>query len=156
MRWSWSPSWWSSFLTSLAGYAAPPLAGLGAASLLSRGHAPTVLALTATAMALILIVARGAYAVVTVLAVGVVAVAALYWGPTWVQQWVAYTETWLLLLGELGGLWALVDNRIRAADINDDAWDLAALTRIPSLVWILAWTVLIGWTVWTAFTMLVL
>jgi hypothetical protein len=107
-------------------------------------------------MVFMLIVARGAYAVGSVLAVCLVAFAALYWGPTCAQQWVAYTETWLLLLGELGGLWALVHNRIWAADINDDAWDLAALTRIPSLVWILAWTVLIGWTVWTAFTMLVL
>lgn len=156
MTWYWYPSWWSSFLTSLAGYAAPPLAGLGAASLLACGHAPMVLALTATAMVFVLIVARGAYAVVSVLAVGIVALATLYWGPTWLQQWVAYTETWLLLLGELGGLWALVHNRILGLDADDDAWDLAALTRVPSLVWILAWTVLIGWTVWSAFTLLML
>jgi hypothetical protein len=43
---------------SLAGYATPPLAGLGAASLLSRGHAPMLLALAVAAMPPILIVTR--------------------------------------------------------------------------------------------------
>ncbi|HEY3470086.1 MAG TPA: M50 family metallopeptidase, partial [Amycolatopsis sp.] len=45
--WNWTPSPFAGVLTTAAGYAMPPLAGLGAAALLHRGLAPAVLVLTA-------------------------------------------------------------------------------------------------------------
>lgn len=148
-------SWYStrpaSIITSVAGYAAPPLAGLGAASLLARGHAPMVLALTVVMMALILVVARDVVTLVSVLTVGAVAFAAVYWGPLWVQHGLAYALVWLLLLAEAPGVWVLVCNRFygHPAD-DDDAASLADLTGVPSLLWILGWFALIGWSIWTA------
>ena len=51
---------------------------------------------------------------------------------------------------------AITLNRVRFgfAGRADDAADLAAETRIPSVVWLSAWLVLNGWVLWTAVPML--
>lgn len=143
-------SWLSEIVKSSAGYAVPPLAGLGMAALLDRGQAHAVLVLTAAAMALVLPVSRGWRTIASVLAVGWVAFAALYWGSAGVQQMVAYTETWLLLLCEMAGLWELVRIRTHRNEYQDDAASLAKKTLIPGPVWILGWYALNGWALWTA------
>jgi hypothetical protein len=150
--WYWSR--FSNFVSTAAGYAMPPLAGLGAASLLSRGHAPMVLALTVAAAILILMVTRDLITLVSVVTVGLVAALALYWGAEWVQHAVAYTETWLLLFSQVTGMWFLVMRRIHGRDENDDADDLASITGIPGVVWIAGWTALIGWALWSAVPLL--
>jgi hypothetical protein len=152
----WHPSRLSSIVTSVAGYALPPLAGLGAATLLARGHAPMLLALTVAAMLLILVVTRDRITLASVVAIGVVAGASLYWGPVWLQQLIAYGETWLLLFGEAFGVLVITLNRVRRgfADRSDDAADLARATHIPSVVWLAAWLALSGWVLWLAIPML--
>lgn len=153
---TWYSSRLSGVVTGMAGYATPPLAGLGAASLLSRDHAPMVLTLTIAAMLLILVVTRDVITLACVLTIGAAAFAALYWGPVWLQQWMAYTEAWLLLLGEAAGVWIILYPRIRRypLDSTDDAASLAYKTGIPGVVWILGWMALIGWAVWTAVPLL--
>lgn len=143
-------SWLSGIVKSAAGYAAPPLAGLGMAALLNRGQVHTVLVLTVAAMVLVLPVSRGWRTVAAVLVIGWVAFAALYWGSARVQQMVSYTETWLLLLCELAGLWELVRARTHGNDSQDDARSLAKKTFIPSLIWIVGWYALNAWALWTA------
>lgn len=150
----WHHSPFSVGLTALAGYAMPPLAGLGAASLLVRGHAPMVLALTVAAMLLFLLVTRDLLTLVVVVGIGAVAGGALYWGPALLQQVVAYAEAWMLLFGEAAGVWTLVRIRVRGVVGSDDAAVLRALTHVPGVVWILAWTALIVWCVVTAAPML--
>jgi len=145
----WHRSWLASVLTTAAGYAAPPLAGLGAASLLSTGHTSAVLTITVAAMVLILIVTRDVVTLGVVVGLGVVAFATLYWGPSWLQNWVGYTEAWLLLTSEIGGLGHIVTNRIRGrSPFFDDAESMASKTHIPGVVWIAAWFALICWAVW--------
>lgn len=148
----------SAVVVSVAGYATPPLAGLGAASLLARGHAPMVLAVTVAAMLLLLVVTRDVITLAAVLGIGAVAGAALYWGPVWAQQVVAYVEAWLLLFSEAAGVWAILGPRLRPARYgdreHDDADSLAEETGIPGAVWIVAWLVLIGWAVWAALPLL--
>ena len=119
-------------------------------SLLDRGQAHTVLVLTAAAMVLVLLVSRGWRTIASVLAVGWVAFAAMYWGSAQTQQWVAYTETWLLLLCEPIGLWELVRVRTHGIESRDDAMSLKNKTWIPAPVWILGWYALNGWALWTA------
>lgn len=145
----WHRSKISSIITTMAGYATPPLTGLGAASLLSRGHAPMVLTLTVVVMALVLVVSRDLITLTSVTAVGLLAFVVLYWGSVSVQHWFAYTETWLLLIGEVAGLWAIVKNRIRGYrdPMPDDARSLANKTGIPALLWIAGWAALVTWTV---------
>jgi hypothetical protein len=154
--WQWNPSPFARVLATAAGYAMPPLAGLGAAALLHRGLAPAVLTLTVVAMLFILLFTRDVLTFVVVVVVGAVVFAALRWAPGWLKNGIAYAEAWLLLTSELGGLRALVLNRFRGGfgGQEDDASSLAERTGIPSLVWIAAWLALIGWAVWHAFPLL--
>ncbi|NBH09105.1 M50 family metallopeptidase [Amycolatopsis sp. SID8362] len=149
----WNPSPFAGVLATAAGYAMPPLAGLGAAALLHRGLVPAVLALTAVAMLFILLFTRDVFTGAAVVAVGAVVFCALRWAPDWLKNGIAYAEAWLLLTSELGGLGALVANRFRGV-VGDDASSLAERTGIPGFVWILGWFVVIGWAVWHAVPML--
>ncbi|MET9265356.1 M50 family metallopeptidase [Amycolatopsis sp. NPDC004079] len=153
---TWSTSRWSRVLTLVAGYATPPLAGLGAAALLHRGLAPAVLALTVLAMVLVLLATRDALTLGIVVALGAAAFATLKWGPDWLRNTVAYLEAWLLLTSELGGVAALVVGRLRHGyyGLEDDAAGLAEASGIPAFAWIAGWTALIGWTAWTAVPLL--
>ncbi|GLY43320.1 membrane protein [Amycolatopsis sp. NBRC 101858] len=140
--------WFSAVATTAAGYAALPLAGLAAASLVGRGHSPAVLASTVIVMLMILLLAWDPITAVAVLAVGVVAFATLLWAPGRLQTWVGTAEAWLLLTSEAAGLAHLVVARQSAGELKDDAAGLAALTFIPGFVWIASWAALIGWAVW--------
>ncbi|MGW4486300.1 M50 family metallopeptidase [Amycolatopsis sp. NPDC004368] len=145
--WSWAPSPFSRALTTAAGYAMPPLAGLGAAALLRHGHAPAVLALTIVVMALVLVFTRDLVTFVVVVALGGLAFVTLRAAPEWLQNAAAYGEAWLLLTSEIGGVAVLVANRVRHGlrDHSDDAAGLAESTSVPAFVWIAGWLVLIGW-----------
>jgi hypothetical protein len=151
----WHESRLSSIISSIAGYAMPSLAGLGAAALLHRGRASAVLTLTVVIMALLLVVSRDLLTFGSIAAVGVVAFATLRWGPTWLQTGVVCTETWLLLTSEVGGLVAIVANRIQGATpLRDDAQGLADETHLPGVIWILGWFFVIGWALWNGVPLL--
>jgi hypothetical protein len=154
--WQWTPSTFARVLATAAGYAMPPLAGLGAAALLHRGLVSAVLTLTLAAMVFILLFTRDVLTFVVVVVVGAVVFCALRWAPPWLKNGVAYAEAWLLLTSELGGLRALVLNRFRGGfrGREDDAAALAGSTGIPSLVWIAGWFALIVWAVWRAVPLL--
>ncbi|UOZ06284.1 M50 family metallopeptidase [Amycolatopsis sp. WQ 127309] len=154
--WHWNPSPFARVLATAAGYAMPPLAGLGAAALLHRGLSPAVLLLTLVTMLFILLVTRDMLTFVVVVAVGAVMFGALRWAPPWLKNGIAYAEAWLLLTSEIGGLRALLANRFAGGfrGQEDDAASVAERTGIPSLVWIAAWFALIGWAVWHAFPLL--
>lgn len=145
---SWLPSRLSSIATSAAGYAMPPLAGLGAAALLHRGHVTAVLTFTVVTMALLLFIARDVLTFVIIALVGVLAFIIARWGPGWLQAWASYTEVWLLLTSEIAGVATLVVRRLRGQPAGDDADDLADQTRIPAFVWIAGWFILFGWVLW--------
>jgi peptidase M50B-like protein len=144
----WSGSWLSQVATFAAGYAAPPVTGLAAASLLGGGHPGAVLAITVLAMAIILAATRDVITFGVVVAIGLLAGAALYWGPAWLVTGFGYLEAWLLLTSELGGLAHLVVARLTGDHRGDDADQLARTTLIPSPIWILGWFVLIIWAIW--------
>jgi len=133
--------WFSSILVAFAGYAAPPLAGLGVATLIDGGRARTALIITVVVMALVLTKSHGFLTGAYVVAIGFVAFAVVYWGSTGLQLWMAYAEAWLLLLSEIVGL-----RGFKAGD----ATVLARKTLIPGTVWILAWLALNGWALWVA------
>ncbi|HET6706532.1 M50 family metallopeptidase [Amycolatopsis sp.] len=143
-------------LATAAGYATPPLAGLGAAVLLHRGHVPAVLVLTLAALAFLLLFARDLLTVAVIVVVGAVVYAALRYAPGWLRTGIAYAEAWLLLTSEIDGVRILVVNRVRAGfrDRTDDAAALARRTALPSPVWIGGWFVFNGWAVWQAFPLL--
>jgi hypothetical protein len=142
-------SWLSTVLTGAAGYAMPPLAGVGAAWLLHRGHAPAVLALTVVVLVILLLFGSDNRTRLSVLALGLVPFATLFWGTPALQNFIAYTETWLLLTSEIGGLIHLVGARMNGPLSGNDADILARKTLVPGSVWIAGWALLIGWGLWT-------
>ena len=146
----WLPSKLSSIATSAAGYAMPPLAGLGAAALLHRGHVTAVLSFTVVTMALLLFIARDVLTFVIIALVGALAFAIARWSPGWLQVWAGYTEAWLLLTSEIAGVAVLAACRLRGRrpGNEDDAKDLADETHIPAFVWITGWFTLLGWVLW--------
>ena len=155
----WFYSWFGAVLTKFGGYAAPPLLGLGAAALLDQGKVAAVLTFTTVAMAVLLLIARGLLTVATVLSVGVAAFATLHWGGPLLQQTLAYSLAWLLLLAEISGVVVLVKIWWHGRDhdpdeVVDDATGMAALTRLPAPVWIAAWAAILGWSLWLAIPLL--
>lgn len=116
-----SQSWPGTIFSLAAGYAMPPLAGLGAAWLLDRGQASTVLTFTVVIMVVLLFVSDGIRTIAFVLAVGILAFATLYWGPPELQGFVACSEAWLLLTSEIGGLAHIVANRVHGGRPDDAA-----------------------------------
>ncbi|WP_410645483.1 M50 family metallopeptidase [Amycolatopsis sp. lyj-346] len=143
-------------LASAAGYAMPPLAGLGAAVLLHQGRVTAVLVLTLAALVFILLFARDLLTVVVIVVVGAVVYSALRYAPGWLRTGIAYTEAWLLLTSELDGVRILVVNRLRSgfAGRQDDAAALANRTALPSPLWIGGWFLLNGWAIWHAVPLL--
>jgi hypothetical protein len=148
-------SWLTSIIVAAAGYAAPPLAGLGVAALIDRGQPRAALALTVVVMGLVLLVGQGLRTRASVVVVGFVVFAAMRWGSAGLQLWVVYTEAWLLLLCEIPAVWILLTARLRGADSSgDDAAQLFRRTLIPGPIWIAGWLVLNGWALWTAVPLL--
>lgn len=156
----WYRSWGSEVLILIAGFAAPPLAGLGAAALLAEGRVAAVLMVTVAGMAILLVVARGLLTIATVVIVGGLAFAALRWGGPLAQQSLAYTLAWLLLVHEIGGVLGLFAVRWWGVDPDeehdgldgylDDADGLAEVTFLPAPIWIVGWAALVGWAFWVA------
>ncbi|WP_410671644.1 M50 family metallopeptidase [Amycolatopsis sp. cmx-4-68] len=155
MTWIWFRSRFSSIASSAAGYATPPLAGLGAAVQLHRGHAAAVLTLTVVAAAVLLFLSADLLTFAVIAGIGAVAFAALAWAPAWLQTTIAYLEAWLLLTSELSGLGHLVAARLHGSvAAGDDAASLAEDTHIPGVAWIAGWLALIIWALSEAFPLL--
>jgi hypothetical protein len=137
-------SWPSNVISAAAGSGMPPLAGVGAAWLLNRGHAPAVLAITTAVMAVLLFAGKDSTTRFFVLAVGVLPFVALVWGTPALQNYIAYSEAWLLLTNEAGGLADLIAIR-KENPAHNDADLLARKTLIPGSVWVVGWATVIIW-----------
>jgi hypothetical protein len=123
-------------LTTAAGYTAPPLLGLGAAALLAAGRPIAVLLAFLVLLACLTIWIRNGYGLVAVLAAATV-VAAVWWlAVPLVQAAFAYTVTWFLLFGAVRPVLELYGTRRRRAGRATDADDLARLTGVPGLAWV--------------------
>lgn len=151
--WYWSRA--SSIVSSFAGYATPPLAGLGAAHLIADGKAAAALAILALVAALVLLVTRDLATLAIVVLIGGAAGSVFWWGTPHVQTIAATAVAWLLLVSEavhLAGLAA--DRYLRGAWTHGDEDTLADDTGIPVMVWLLAWWALSGWCAWVAWPLL--
>lgn len=120
--------------TVAAGYLAPGLLGLGAALLLAAGRSLALLWLLVALLVVLLVWVRNVYGALAVLLVaGGLATVSWYAAP--VQQSVlAYLVTWLLLLAAPRPVLELLVGR-RPHDSDPD--QLARLTHVPALLWIL-------------------
>lgn len=119
-----------------AGYVAPGLLGLMAALLLAAGHALGLLWLLVLVLLAILVWVRNGYGLLTVVVLGAGLAAVSMYAAGQVQSVIAYLVAWLLLLAAPRPLLELL-GRGKAGRRGSDADQLARLTRVPSLLWVL-------------------
>jgi hypothetical protein len=123
-------------LTCAAGYTGPGLFGLGAAALLSAGHAVGLLWALVALLGLLLVQIRNWYGLWSVLVSGGLVLAATWWLPPEAQAGFAAVTTWFLLLAAPRAVVELQRARRRRQAPDSDADQLARLTRIPGVVWV--------------------
>ncbi|MDT0342595.1 M50 family metallopeptidase [Streptomyces litchfieldiae] len=124
-------------LTAAAGYTAPSLLGLGGAALLSEGRI-TALLWGATALLLaLLVMVRNAYGMLTVVLTGAAFLLVSWLTEPEVQAAFAYVVVWFLLLGGVRPVFELQAKRRRGAARDSDADQLARLTGVPALMWLI-------------------
>lgn len=152
--WHWSRA--ASIISSFAGYATPPLAGLGAAHLIADGKAATALAILTLVAALVILVTRDLITLAIVVLIGGASAALFWWGSPDVQTIAATAVAWLLLVSEAIHLAGLsVDRYLRGVWNPGDEDSLADSTGIPVSVWLLIWWALSGWCVWSSWPLLI-
>ena len=128
-------------VTAFAGYVGPALLGLGGAALLRERHALAVLWAAVLLLALLLLQIRNFYGLYVVLVAGAAVVAVSWWGSDEVQSLAAYTGVWFLLLAAPRPVLELQGARRSGRVRDSDADTLARLTRLPGIVWVVAFLV---------------
>ncbi|MDH6141689.1 MULTISPECIES: M50 family metallopeptidase [Kitasatospora] len=123
-------------LTAAAGYTAPPLLGLGGATLLAFGHITALLWLCTALLAAMLPRLRNAFGLLTVLVTGGAFFAVSWWGTEQLQAGFAYLGVWFLLLAGVRPVLELQAKRRRGGARDSDADQLARLTGVGGLLWV--------------------
>lgn len=123
-------------LTAAAGYPGPGLVGLGAAAMLATGHAVGLLWALLVLLGLLLVQIRNWYGLWSVLVTGALLFAATWWLPATGQSVAAHVVVWFLLLAAPKAVLELQARRRRHGAPDSDADQLAALTRLPGVVWV--------------------
>jgi len=121
-------------ITGAAGYLGSSAFGLGAAKLISVGHAVAVLWLSLLLLVVLLALVRNSFGVVVVVATGIVIYVIARYTAVGTETAVAYLITWFLLLS---GLRMVLEHGSRAGD----AIILARATHVPRVLWAGMWLV---------------
>lgn len=130
--------------TLLAGYLAPSLLGLGAARMLSLGYDVALLWLMLAALALMLVQIRNWFGLWSVAVSGAVVLGVSWFGSAGVQGVFALLVTAVLLLGAVRAVLELhrTRSRSRQAARESDADQLARLTHLPGIVWVVVFLII--------------
>ena len=124
-------------LTCAAGYVGPGLFGLGAAAVLAADHAVGLLWALLGLLTLLLVQIRNWFGLWSVLVTGAVLLGATWWLPPDGQVVFAAVATWFLLLAAPKTVVELQVARRRRGAPDSDADQLARLTGLPALLWVL-------------------
>jgi hypothetical protein len=130
------PGWFADVLTTSAGYLAPSVFGLLGVLLLETGNPAAVLWVTIALLAVMLIVARGWFTVPVVILFGAALFLVARYGAQGVQEIVAITWVWWLLLGGFVDSVVLM-SIVRSGSTSDDASVLRRRTMLPARFWVL-------------------
>lgn len=124
-------------LTALAGYIAPALLGLGGAALLGAGHITALLWACVVLLALMLLMIRNIFGGLTLLVTGAAVFLVTWYATSQVQAAFADFAVWFLLFGGVRPVFELQWQRSRGRAPQSDADQLATLTGVPGLAWVL-------------------
>jgi Peptidase M50B-like len=120
-----------------AGYVTPSLLGLGFAALLALDRVTAVLWLSAGLLAAMLLLIRNMYGGIAVAATGAAVIAVSWFAAPDAQAGFAYVFSWFLLLGGIRPVFELQRKRRQRRAPQSDADQLAHLTGIPGIAWVL-------------------
>jgi hypothetical protein len=120
-----------------AGYVTPSLLGLGFAALLAADRITAVLWISAGLLAAMLLLIRNVYGVIAVAATGAAVIAVSWLATPDAQAAFAYAFSWFLLLGAIRPVFELQRKRRQRRAPQSDADQLARLTGIPGIAWVL-------------------
>jgi hypothetical protein len=129
--------------TAVSGYPAPSLLGVAFAALVGLDRISEMLWVTVVLLLLLLTQIRNLFGVLTVVGSGAAAVAVIVWGTERVALGFACAVAWLLLVGGLRAVIELQRSRRQqgsgrgARGLSSDADQLARLTHLPGLLWVL-------------------
>ncbi|HEY8458483.1 MAG TPA: M50 family metallopeptidase [Actinopolymorphaceae bacterium] len=123
--------------TTMAGYVAPPVIGVGYSAMLANGRIVAILWISIVALLAMLIVVRNAYGALTLVTTAVAIFVVSWFAPAPLQAAVAYSFTWFLLFAGIRPVVELQRKRARRMARDSDADQLARLTRLPGLVWVM-------------------
>lgn len=129
-------------LTTSAGYLAPPVVGLACVGLLSFGRLTLMLWVGLALLLGMLVLIRNAFGVVSILTTGAVLFVVSWFGTPLVQAVFGYAMTWFLLFGGIRPVVELQRKRAYRRAPMSDADQLARLTRVPGLAWVLVFGVI--------------
>lgn len=127
--------------TALAGYVSPALLGLGGAALAGAGHITALLWACVALLALMLLMIRNLYGLLTLVATGAGVFAVTWYATAQVQGAFADFAVWFLLFGGIRPVFELQWQRSRGRAPDSDADQLARLTGVPGLLWVLVFGV---------------
>lgn len=159
MTWTRRGAGFPAVATSWAGYAAPPLAGLGVAALLTAGKAPLVLGFGIVLALLVLVVSRDLITIGLVIAFGATMGLVLLFAAPAVQVWFACGILGLLLTHSAVRVWQLTvewfwTKPSERPEEDNDAVALYDETGVTPYVWFLVWALVIGFCWWKSLSWL--
>jgi hypothetical protein len=123
-------------LTLLAGYVAPSLVGLAGAVLLGGNRITLLLWVSVALLLAMLLLVRNVFGVLSLLVTGGAVLAVSWYATPQVQAAFAWTGVWFLLLGGVRPVFELQRMRSRGRMPESDADQLARLTGLPALLWV--------------------
>ncbi|GAA0434602.1 M50 family metallopeptidase [Streptomyces luteireticuli] len=124
-------------LTAAAGYPAPSLLGLAGAWALATGHVTALLWGATALLAAMLVMIRNAWGVLTVVVSGGAFALVSWLAGAELRAAFAYGVVWFLLLGGVRPAFELQRKRRHGAAPDSDADQLARLTGIAPVLWLL-------------------
>jgi hypothetical protein len=122
--------------TSVAGYLTPSLLGLLGAVLLTSGRITLMLWAVLAVLAIMLMMIRNVFGVISVVTTIAIVFAVSWFTSAQTQAAFAYFSVWLLLAGGVRPVVELHRMRRGGRLPNSDADQLARLTRLPGLLWV--------------------
>jgi hypothetical protein len=123
-------------LTVAAGYITPSLVGLGGIVLLSQNRITALLWVSILLLLAMLLLIRNLYGVLSVVGTGAIIFVVSWFTPAEMQAAFAYTFTWFLLASGVRPVIELQTQRSRMPSPTSDADQLARLTGVPGLLWV--------------------
>lgn len=126
-------------LTLFSGYPAVSVLGIGAAWLVDQRRSQLLLWIMLALLAAMLLALRNVYGVVSVVATGVAVFAVSWLAASPVQAACCEVVSWFLLFGGIRPIGELAGKRRRGRAPDSDADQLARLTGVPALLWLVSW-----------------